>query len=207
MTGGTTIAYAADNEVFDLMNRNRTPLNDDITKVAVEYGSGYFAAGLPLVMYGTGFILRDKWVRETAMLMGTTVLLTSALTTVGKIVIGRARPYTGFGRHEFKPFNAHEDFVSFPSGHTTAAFALSAALAARIKNPWVSIGLYGVASAAAVSRLYSHDHWLSDVVFSAAYTTAVANSIVHWFERGDEAGAHTVNVIPSGNGIRVVWLF
>jgi membrane-associated phospholipid phosphatase len=207
IVAGTAVAYSVDNTVFRLMDRNRTHFNDDVSRVAVEYGSGYFAAGLPLAIYGTGLILRDKWIRETAMLMGTTILLTSTLTTVGKIGIGRARPYTGFGRHEFKLFNAHEDFVSFPSGHTTAAFALSAVLAARIKNPWASIGLYGVATAAAVSRLYSHDHWLSDVVFSAAYTTAVANSVVRWFEHETEVGGRSsFNIIPSGNGVGVVWL-
>ena len=97
--------------------------------------------------------------------------------------------------------------MSFPSGHTTAAFALSAVLAARIKNPWATVGLYGVAAGAAMSRMYTRDHWLSDVVFTAVYTSAVANSVVHWFEKDDQpAGAgQSFHITPTINGVRVAW--
>ena len=207
VVGATATCSLLDDEAFDLMRRNQSTFNKNVTRVAVEYGSGYFAVGLPAAMYISGLVLEEQWVRETAVLMGSTLLLTSAITTVGKIVIGRARPYTGFGNHEFKPFGAQADFMSFPSGHTTAAFALSAVLAARIKNPWASVGLYGAATAAAVSRMYTRDHWLSDVVFTAAYTTAVAHSVVKWFEREREnkGDAHTFNIIPTASGVSLVW--
>jgi membrane-associated phospholipid phosphatase len=158
-------------------------------------------------MYIYGLILQDKWVRETAVLMGSTLLLTSVITTAGKAVIGRARPYTDFGNHKFKPFDGREDFVSFPSGHTTVAFAVSAVLAARIKNPWASVGLYGVATAAAVSRMYTRDHWFSDVVFTAAYTAAVSQAVVEWFEKENEDGEHVFNIAPTPSGLSVEWRF
>ena len=209
VAAGTVGSYLLDVEASDLMERNLSSFNDDLTNIAVEYGSGYLAIGLPVVMYTYGFVSKDNWVRETAVLMGTAVLLTSATITIGKIVIGRARPYTGLGRHEFKPFKGWADFMSFPSGHTMVAFALSAVLAARIKNPWASVGLYGAATAAAVTRMYSRDHWLSDLVFTAAYTTVVAHSIVDWFENGERSGEpkSRLNVVPTVNGVSVVWRF
>lgn len=209
IVGATGASYSLDERVYNVMERNHSTFNDDATNIAVEYGSGYFAIGVPATLYICGLALKDTWIRETAVVVGTTVLLTSAMTTVGKIVIGRARPYTGSGRHTFKPFEATEDFMSFPSGHTTAAFALSASLAARIRNPWVSIGLYGLAAAAATSRIYTRDHWLSDVVFSAAYTTAVAHSVVTSFqyEKSTDKEEHALLIVPTGNGVGVVWQF
>jgi hypothetical protein len=209
IVGATAVCYSLDDKVYDLMERNHSAFNEDATNIAVEYGSGYFAVGIPATLYLSGLLLKDRWTRETAVVVGSTVLLTSAITTVGKIMIGRARPYIGSGRHTFKPFKASDAFMSFPSGHTTAAFALSASLAARIKNPWASIGLYGLAAAAATSRLYSRDHWLSDVVFSAAYTTAVAHSIAKCFESDEtqsEEGS-SLQVVPTEGGVGVVWLF
>ena len=209
IAGGTALCYSLDDKAYKLMERNHSTFNDDATKITVEYGSGYFAVGVPATLYLSGLLLKDTWIRETAVVVGSTVLLTSAITTVGKIMIGRARPYTGFGRATFKPFKATDDYMSFPSGHTTAAFALSASLAARIKNPWATAGLYGLAAAAATSRLYTRDHWLSDVVFSAAYSTAVAHSIAKCYENDESKneGGSSLQVIPTEGGVRVVWQF
>jgi hypothetical protein len=207
VVGVTAAGFLLDDEALNLMERNHSSFNNDVTRIAAEYGSGYVAIGLPVAMYIYGLALEDKWVRETAVLMGSTLLLTSAITAVGKVVVGRARPYPGFGNHEFRPFNGRAGFVSFPSGHTTVAFAISAVLAERIKNPWASVGLYGAATAAAVSRMYTQDHWLSDVVFTAAYTTAVTHAVVKWFEKENEEDAHTFNIVPTMNGVSVVLKF
>ena len=207
VVGATAASFLADNKVFDLMERNNSTFNDGATSIAVEYGSGTVAIGVPATLYLTGLIFKEPWLRETGVLAGTTIVVASAGTTLGKIVMGRARPYAGLGHSKFKPFNGHDQFMSFPSGHTTAAFALSAVLAARIKDPWATVGLYGIATGAAASRMYTRDHWFSDVVFTAAYTSAVANSIVRWFE-GDEkpdGATRSLNIIPTSNGVSLEW--
>jgi hypothetical protein len=207
IVGATALSYSLDNGAMDFMERNRSSFNDDATDIAVEYGSGAVAIGVPATLYLGGLLFKEPWLRETGLLAGTTMVVASATTTLGKIAVGRARPYAGFGRAKFRPFNSHEEFMSFPSGHTTAAFALSAVLSARIKNPWATAGLYGVATAAAMSRMYTRDHWLSDVVFTAAYTSAVARSVVSWFEDEEvsEVDAHPLHVVPTTNGVSVVW--
>jgi membrane-associated phospholipid phosphatase len=207
ITAGTGVAFLLDNEAYDMMTRNHTSTNDRLRKVAVEFGSGYVAFGVPVVLYVTGLAVQDDWLRETAVVVGGTVVLASALTTVSKSIIGRARPYRELGNHHFRPFTLSDDFKSFPSGHTTAAFALAASLAGRIGNTWASIGLYGVATAASVSRLYSRDHWLSDVVFAAAYTTVVAHSMVRWFEPSSESTGDAFRVLPTGDGVMLVMTF
>jgi membrane-associated phospholipid phosphatase len=142
-------------------------------------------------------------------LMGATALGTSVIATATKFVAGRARPYTELGNHSFKPFHGREDFASFPSGHAVAAFSLSAVLAERIRNPWASIGLYGIAGLCSISRVYSRDHWVSDVFFSGALATLTARSIVHWDENEQKPATppQGFQIVPGLSGIAVVWRF
>jgi len=203
----TTACVLLDDEASDLMRRNQSSFSNSVSDVVVEYGNGYVAAGFPVAMYLSGLVLNNDWVRETAVLMGGTVLLTSTVTTIGKIAFGRARPHADLGSHEFRPFRNLPEYRSFPSGHATTAFSISAVLAARIKNPWASIGLYGAAAAASLSRMYTRSHWLSDVVFSAVYSSAVAHSIVYWFENRNTEASHGFNIVPTSNGVSVTWRF
>jgi membrane-associated phospholipid phosphatase len=125
---------------------------------------------------------------------------------VTKSIIGRARPYTGRGSHFFKVFTFNDDFHSFPSGHTTAAFTVSAVLAARIDNPWATAGLYGLAASTALSRIYSNNHWFSDVVFGGLAASAVGRTLVSTFER-NEPEPTGFQIIPQPTGISLVYRF
>src|SRR5437016_2629934 len=69
------------------------------------------------------------------------------------------------------------DFTSFPSGHTTAAFAAAAAVSSETSEWWPRsrwiIGpiVYAGATLVGVSRMYDDKHWASDVAMGAAIGT------------------------------------
>ena len=136
-------------------------------------------------------------------------MIAASISTVTKIVVGRARPYTGKGHMTFRPFSFPvENFASFPSGHTIVAFAFSGALAERIGNTWASVGLYGLAAACGVSRMYTDEHWVSDVVFGAVISVSVSRSLVRWFEHGGEPSDDLgLRVVPGPGGIALVYTF
>src|SRR5690625_3258349 len=74
----------------------------------------------------------------------------------------------------------------FPSGHSTASFAIAIALSVlwlsetcRVKYPWVWVVVAVVgASASAASRLYLKVHWLSEVIAGASI--GIAAAIIVW---------------------------
>jgi hypothetical protein len=206
LTGGAALL---DDEFLGVMDRNRTSLNDRLADVSVRYGDiagiALFAGGF----YATGLLAHNTWVRETGLLVGTSVLLSGAVSTITKTIVGRARPYTGLGNHTFKPFTfIDEDYLSIPSGHTVVAFSISTVLARRIGNPWATAGLYTLATGTALSRNYTRHHWLSDVVCGGILSTLISNSVVTWYERGDGGGPATgLNIEPRPGGIAFIYHF
>jgi membrane-associated phospholipid phosphatase len=103
-------------------------------------------------------------------------------------------------------FALDDDHNSFPSGHTVAASSLSAVLASRIDHPLATIALYGAATLTAVSRMYTDEHWFSDVVFGGLLASAVGRSLVLWHE-GRQNDKHSLRIIPGTNSICVVYTF
>ena len=89
--------------------------------------------------------------------------MAGAVSTVTKIVVGKSPPLHGQRAHDVQAVCVpHRNYASFPSAHIVA-FHFSV-LAKRIKKTWVSIGLYGLAAGCGISRMYTNEHWISDVV-------------------------------------------
>jgi membrane-associated phospholipid phosphatase len=68
-------------------------------------------------------------------------------------------------------------YASFPSGHTTTAFAAAAAVTAETWEWWprarwiIAPTMYGGATAVGLSRMYNNKHWASDVAMGALLGT------------------------------------
>jgi len=106
--------------------------------------------------------------------------LPSLVVTVGKRVIGRARPLRIEGRDVyFAPFSWRVDFASFPSGHSTTAFAAAVALGALFPRArpvlWIYAGLI------ALSRVILTAHYPSDVLAGAIVGAVGALLVRRWF--------------------------
>jgi membrane-associated phospholipid phosphatase len=139
----------------------------------VERGSLIASAGL----WGAGLALRNRSVAELGFHTLASIAVTQQLTHVLKGTFGRSRPYmsadtlahdwswgTGFGT---------TDRRSFPSGHSSMAFATATAMSHEISRVWPKAGrvatplLYAGATSAAIARIYHDKHWASDVTVGA----------------------------------------
>jgi membrane-associated phospholipid phosphatase len=99
-----------------------------------------------------------------------------------KVVVGRARPFVdidnpvNFG---FMRGLKDDRYRSMPSGHTAGAFALASVVSSETVRWWpdsrwiVGSVVYGAAALTGVSRMYTNDHWASDVIIGAAIGTIV----------------------------------
>jgi membrane-associated phospholipid phosphatase len=181
---------------------------DGSESVVRMYGEVWVLAVICGGSYVTGLFTGDRWVRETAFLVGTGLVLTAGATQLLKLTAGRARPYTREGPGQFRMLSADDDHHSFPSGHTAAAFSLSTVLAHQIGNTWATAGLYTLAALTSLSRVYADEHWFSDCVFSAALSTAITHSLLQWYGTCTvpdwEAGLHAA---PGPAGVSLIYTF
>jgi membrane-associated phospholipid phosphatase len=85
------------------------------------------------------------------------IILNTAVSTIKNI------------SHVQRPNGA--DYLSFPSGHTTEAFASAEFLMQEYKNVsiWYGISGYLVAGSVAYLRMYNNKHWFGDVVAGAGF--------------------------------------
>lgn len=146
------------------------------------------------------------------------VFLADGITYVIKGVAGRSRPFVSGGTRPtdftFGGGFKSGDQASFPSGHTTTAFAAAAAVTNETtrwwpKSTWI-VGplMYGGATAVGLSRMYHNRHWASDVVMGAAIGTFSGRKLVqyahgHPDNRLDRIMLRT-SVVPDGQGGRML---
>ena len=161
-------------ELQDSTRQANRFLHDSATgfRVLGRPGSLILASG----MYAAGRISGHEGLADVGLHTAESLALAIVTTDLLKTIAGRARPEQDpDDPHDFelgRGFDDHQ-YSSFPSGHTTAAFATAAALSTEIVRlhpgrGWVKPVLYGAASLVGVSRMYSNKHWASDVVGGAA---------------------------------------
>ncbi len=182
----TAAAVWVDEPLRESALGRRTPVLDALSPVGDRYGelsSGYY---LGSALYLAGTLADDEWTRLTGRAVIEAHTFSLMITGVLKAVAGRSRPYRNEGNMRFNWFETTGSRWSLPSGHTTAAFAISSVLHRRIDRPWVSAGLYLLSGVTVMNRIYEDKHWLSDTVLGAAIGTAVGLAVGDLVEKEEE---------------------
>jgi membrane-associated phospholipid phosphatase len=141
-------------------------------------------------MYAVGRIAKVNRMAELG-LHGTEALAVGELTGhVLKGMLGRQRPYVQpRNPHSYgflRGFGGGDQFRSFPSGHTVAAFAAASAVTSQTSNWWpnsrilIGTALYGGAALTGISRMYDNRHWASDVIMGAGIGTFAGLKVVRF---------------------------
>lgn len=129
---------------------------------------------LVIIIFGKGEI-RKIGVQALAAL-----ILSHFLVRVLKNSVCRLRPKDVVPN--LNTFNIAIDYYSFPSGHTTAVFAIATTLAMSI--PAMAFICFPIAVLVGISRMYLGVHYPSDVlagVALAVLTSVILNSITNFF--------------------------
>jgi membrane-associated phospholipid phosphatase len=139
----------------------------------VMSGSAYFvSAAVPLSLLATGLVNNQPDLKLKAYCILGAQVIELILSETMKIGFDRKRPaesYPGL----IVPYKDVYRY-SFPSGHTSLAFATAASLSIQFKKWYVIVPAYLWAASVGYSRIYLGVHYPSDVITGAAVGIASA---------------------------------
>jgi membrane-associated phospholipid phosphatase len=130
----------------------------------VSNSNAYIIVAVPVGMGAYGFIKEDrKAIREACTVLS--AIAVNELITVGlKYSINRERPFVTYPDITKK---SGAGSPSFPSGHTSGAFATATSVSLVYKKWYVTVPAYTWAGAVGYSRMHLGVHYPSDVLAGA----------------------------------------
>ena len=156
-------AQNIDIDVLRNINQNRSTTLDPTFKI-ITNSVFPVALAVPAVVTTLYLLNKDSASKQQAIIVGGTVIISSAITGLLKYTIQRDRPFVTYPDiNHITP----EDSYSFPSGHTSTAFALATSVTIAYPKWYVAAPAYLWASSAAYSRMHFGVHYPSDVIAGA----------------------------------------
>ena len=118
----------------------------------------------PLIVTSIGYLEKNKNLQNKGLYIGGTLLTSAVITTTLKYSVQRDRPFVTYPDIQ-KLTSAGSP--SFPSGHTSEAFATATSLSLAFPKWYVIAPSFLWASAAGYSRMHLGVHYPSDVLVGA----------------------------------------
>lgn len=157
------------------LNQGALPAWDKTMKGLTEtaYPVGIAA---PLATWAHGYFKKDKAMMRNGYKSAITIVLAMTLSTGLKYTVQRERPYDRYPNEII--MRDHSGTYSFPSGHTTAAFASATSLSLSYRKWYVVIPAYTYAGFMGYSRMRLGMHYPSDVL--GGMITGIGSGLLTW---------------------------
>jgi membrane-associated phospholipid phosphatase len=166
-----------DIELLRLINSPEVLPSDNFWRF-VSNSEIYVGLGIPAGIGTTGLIKKDKELIRSACVILAAEAITSVISTAMKYSINRDRPFITYPDITKK---SSAGSPSFPSGHTSNAFATATSLSMEFPKWYVIVPSYSWAGCVGYSRMHLGVHYPSDVLAGAligsgcAWLTHVVN--------------------------------
>jgi membrane-associated phospholipid phosphatase len=168
VAGATGVLFTLDEEIQEEFQDKdkKGSSRDNLSRAFEPFGNA--ATTLPALV---GFYIYGKYgenvkAERTALLAAESFLVTGLFTSALKTMVGRQRPHSGEGADIFEGLSTGKN--SFPSGHTSSAFAIATVMANEYEEvPFIAPIAYSIATLTGISRLHEDKHWASDIFFGA----------------------------------------
>ena len=197
---GATAAF--DGSIRRSVQAHRTAGEDRFMKQWQEFGN-YYAFGALAAFDAWGEMSGDIKARNVAMDgISASIIAGGLITPALKLAVGRERPSTTRSTYRFKPFSSN---ASFPSGHTTEAFAVATSIAENYPIWWVQTLAYGTAGLVGYARIEQNAHFASDAVAGAIVGWSVARGVVHRNDGPTDPRKLTWTPYSNGKDIGIVF--
>jgi membrane-associated phospholipid phosphatase len=169
VAGTTGVFFALDEEIRDIFQyrgKDSSVTITNFTTIFEPFGNAITTVPALAGFYIYGKYWENKKAERTALLAVESLLVTGLFTSVLKTMVGRQRPHSGEGADIFKGPSINKN--SFPSGHTSSAFAIATVMANEYEEiPYIAPITYGIATLTGMSRVHEDKHWVSDIFFGA----------------------------------------
>ena len=166
-----------------------------------------------LATYGIGRVGRMKTVTDIGLHVTESLVLTDVVSELIRGPIGRSRPRVTNDdafRFHFGGGFTHFDQRSFPSLHSSSAFAAASSLVGEIRERhpsalWYAAPLlYGAALVPGFTRVYLNQHWASDIASGAFIGTLLGSKVVRYAHSHEPSKVDRIllgtTIVPMGDG-------
>lgn len=179
VAGTAFYLYQHDQDIQHWAQTHRTVEKDRLAAFSKQFGEIKTVVPVLGAAYLYGRNQKNDKLANTALYGLESVAISGAVTEVLKLSGHRHRPNTGDPSDSWDGPGMSKANQSFPSGHTSTAFAVATVLATEYhdKNlvPQLS---YGLAGLTALSRINDNEHWASDVFVGAAIGYYTAKTVI-----------------------------
>jgi len=191
--------FLADESIDSFARKQRSHFTDRVSGATTWIGGGG-GFRIPFVLLAGGLAFADANTRDMGRDTLEACLFSEFVTKGLKNAIGRERPFESNGETTFKPLTAHD---SFPSAHTTQAFAIASVVAMRSESWIVSTLAYTAAAVVAFDRVNDRAHFASDVFAGALVGTVTGRFLVARHRRVEAQRRPRVEleIIPIRSGL------
>lgn len=159
----------------------------ELFKIITEFGdSTYYLIGFALLFFLFRFLWKKSSLERISLFLFASVASSGIVADIVKVIAGRYRPseLLAQGLYGFDFWHVDRALTSFPSGHTTTAFTLAAAIT--YLWPKTGIIMWPIALLIGISRIMIGAHYPSDViggVFVGIFSTLI---VIRYFEQKSE---------------------
>lgn len=178
---------------------NHSSTANEIASTTRRFGEVEVVVPVTAGIIIAGLATRNQALFHAGLRIGASVAIASLVTGVFKYALGVERPYQ---TDEPGDFDLGSGNTSLWSGHTAMAFSFATAVSQEVHRPWATVGLYTLATATGLSRVYDNQHWVSDVFLGAAVGIASAKLATG---RWTMFGLRAPVPLATPSGVGVMW--
>lgn len=202
--GMTTLAVGGvmllDGSVRDKVAQNSNGTTRSLADAVQPFGAEYSWGVLGGFYLAGKYFHNDKSRAVAQDGLASSLIAAGAITPFLKRVTERSRP-----SQTTETIVLDEGGASFPSGHTTQAFAVASVIASHYESRWVKTAAYGLAGLVGWARVENNAHFASDVVAGALIGTLVGKMVVRLHKDESFSVVASPSLDPSSPGVALTF--
>ncbi len=166
----SAISDFPDSIIQRFISNNKNQDTEKMTDIGYFFGTGKilyigFSSTALLTSFKTSSFL--KKIQQVSILSLESLLLSGTVTLLLKWTFHRHRPSEEKSPLVFDGPSLHQNFLSFPSGHSSNSWAWATIVSSSYESLPLSIACYTIASMSSFARVAANKHWTTDVIAGA----------------------------------------